>query len=594
MARNGAAADDELYRRLQLSLVLRVVMVIFLVGATVFNHFTSKEVSLDDPTLIPLYLLSGVTYLFTLLSLIANRFIGWLKGLAFIQITWETTFVTTLIYITTGPTESIFSFLYLLAIIVAGILLYRAGAFYAAVIGSLFYGLVLAGLENGTLPPAPPLEYIPIGWNRIIYDVFINLAAMFGMAVLSSYLTEKLRVTGDELQETQRYRDALEALNDIVVRSIPSGLITIDLAGRITSFNQAAENISGMESQRARGLHLADVFPEAAQTLIGSPPRMNDKVHRHQTIWKTPDGDHRHLELMVSPMSQANGEPLGALVVVNDDTEIRMMETKLRRADRLAAVGQLAAGIAHEIRNPLASISGSIQVLNQDLDPDPVSKKLMKIVVRETERLNDLITDFLLYARPTPKTIHDVRVDLLIQEIIEVCRHRKDVEQDIEWIADVKTSLAMATDPKLLEQILWNLVNNAVQAMPEGGTITIRAREEMVLAAPVPQEETKAPHPAESGPELIDSVVVIEVEDSGVGIPPDIRDRIFDPFFTTRENGAGLGLSTVYRVVEALDGAISVEDADGGGTRFVIKTPKRRDAGHEPASEGTPAKDNGG
>lgn len=555
MARGSAAAGDEIYRRLQLSLLLRVIMVTFLLGATIFIHFSRKPSFLTIP-LIALYVLSGTTYFITLISLLTLRWFRRFTWFALAQITWELIFVSVLIYLT-GGVDSPFSFMYLLAIIMGGILVYRRGTFFAAVLGTVFYGLVISGLEKNLIPPAIRELYHPVGWTEIIYSFFINLAAMFGMAVFSSYLTEKLRTTGDELKVTQHDRDVLEALNDNIVRSISSGLITLDLNGRITALNKVAGKIMGVPEALAQGQDLKNLFAPASLVLPEDPTALTEDVSRHEVIcWESPDERRTYLEFRVAPLRGGDNELLGTLVIFHDVTELREMEDRLRKSDRLAVVGQLAAGMAHEIRNPLASISGSIEILAQDFRADDISQRLMRIVLRETERLNGLIKDFLLYARPAPRNLRLIRLDQLIEEIVEVYQHGKDLCVPISWDLQIRPGLELRSDPKLLEQILWNLINNAIEAMPAGGRITLRGR----------------PGEGEAGE------VRLEVEDTGKGISPRDRDKIFDPFFTTREAGTGLGLSIVYRIVEAMNGTIAVEDVKGGGARFVIKVPNQGEA----------------
>lgn len=600
MARKDPAAGGELHRRLQLSLLLRVIMVTFLLGATAVIQ-ARQTPSLIATSLLAIYILSGVTYFVTLVSALALRYLRRLTALSYAQIGWDIIFVTTLIYVT-GGNESIFSFLYLLAVIVGGTLQYRLGSFLAAFSGTLCYGLLLAAMEAGWLRPlVGRLE--PVGWIEILYLVSINLAAMFGMAVLSTYLTEKLRVTGNELQETMRHRDTLEALNDNIVRSLSSGLLTLGLDGRITSFNLAAESITGVPVRSAIGEHCAIIFPELVGILSLDPALRAAKASRHEIVWISPHGKAHNLEFRISPLRAAGEELVGTMVIMNDITEIRQMEERLRKADRLAAVGQLAAGIAHEIRNPLASISGSIQVLDNDLDLDPVSHRLMRIVIRETDRLNSLITHFLLYARPEPRTIQEVRLDRLIPEMIEVYKNRTDMPSAIRWKIAVDPDLMITSDPKLIEQVLWNLLHNAVQAMPEGGDLIIRAFQDGRGADPAGRAQSAeggenedrgrdgggpgagdmepGTRPrGEDGPPVGDDIdqppmVVIEVEDTGCGIPAEFKDKVFDPFFTTRDGGTGLGLSTVYRIIEAMQGSISVEDGEQMGTRFVVRIPVR-------------------
>ncbi len=592
MARADSAAGGELHRRLQLSLLLRVIMVTFLLGATAVIQ-ARQTPSLITTSLIAIYILSGVTYFVTLVSALALRYSKRLVALSYLQIGWDIIFVTTLIYVT-GGTDSIFSFLYLLAVIVGGTLQYRLGSFLAAFIGALCYGLLLASMEAGWLRPlVGSLERV--GWSEILYLVSINLAAMFGMAVLSSYLTEKLRVTGNELHETQRHRDTLEALNDNIVRSLSSGLITIGLDGRITSFNMGAESITGMEARSAISENCHAIFPELAAFVPPDPAPSAARTSRQEITWTSPRGKAHNLEFRISPLRAAGEELVGTLVILNDITEIRQMEQRLRKADRLAAVGQLAAGIAHEIRNPLASISGSIQILDKDLDLDLVSRRLMRIVMRETDRLNSLITHFLLYARPEPRTIEEVKLDHLIPEMLEVYKNRLDMPAQIKWKLAVENDLIVVSDPRLIEQVLWNLVHNAIQSMPQGGELVVRAfrdgrGDEAGRARPAGEGEAGEDDragldagPADAGAPSAEEgpagghppMVVIEVEDTGCGIPAEFKDKVFDPFFTTRDGGTGLGLSTVYRIIEAMEGTISVEDGEAGGTRFVIKIPVR-------------------
>ncbi len=556
MARSTSAAGDELYRRLQLSLLLRVIIVTFLLGATIIIHLTRTQSFLTLP-LIALYILSAATYFITLVSALLLRWSRRLKALAYVHILWEIVFVTSLIYITTGKYESIFSFLYLLAIIIAGILLYRRGAFLAAAAGSLSYGCILAGLEQGIIQDLLG-EYAAMGWNNIIYAFLINMSAMFVMAALSSYLTEKLRITGHELQETMRDRDALEALNDDIVHSLSSGVITLDREARITSFNEAAQKITGVNAGRALGTSLIDLFPQLEELDFSQIPGSNPL--RKEVLWYNPYGNKCNLEFRITQLKGASGELLGVLVICDEVTEIRRMEEKLRQSDRLAVVGQLAAGIAHEIRTPLASISGSIQVLDSELELDRTGEKLMRIVVRETDRLNSLITDFLLYANPKPRNIEKLRLDNLVPEIVEVYKHRTDIPYGLKWKVEVEPGMQVETDPKMFEQIMWNLVNNAVEAMPEGGLLTIRVSDR--------EEDGRAPLQGDG------AAFRLEVEDTGAGIPAECKDKIFDPFFTTREKGTGLGLSMVHRIVEAMEGEIWVEDNDGGGARFVIRLPR--------------------
>jgi two-component system sensor histidine kinase PilS (NtrC family) len=247
------------------------------------------------------------------------------------------------------------------------------------------------------------------------------------------------------------------------------------------------------------------------------------------------------------------------------------MEAALRRHERLAGVGQLAADLAHEIRNPLAAISGSIQILEGGATggESDESRRLMSIVVRETDRLNALITDFLHYARPGPAKPVPVAIAGVLDDMRQIFESVRPPA--VEIAIDAPPDLRVLADDRQLRQMLWNLFLNAIQAMPEGGALAIRA---VPPAAQAGAEDGRSPG-AGDGRDRAEGMrfAVIEVSDTGTGIAPEVLERIFDPFFTTKEEGSGLGLATVHRIVEGNGGHVSVESAVGRGTRFRVFLP---------------------
>jgi two-component system sensor histidine kinase PilS (NtrC family) len=557
-------SKEETYRRLKWTLFLRVVVVTFLLGATVIVHL-SKSPSLLVRPLIALYLLAGISYFIILVSLLIIRWVRRLLPFVYAQILWEVIFATSLIYIT-GGIESIFSFLYLLAVITASILEFRRGAFFAASFNFIFYASLLLALYFRILSPLLPGESM-IVLSDLIYNIFFNFFAFFAVAGLSSYLTEKLRATGHELEETRDDLDQLEALNESIVRSIGSGLISLNPSGRITFINSAAEKITRRKAEDLLGHPFSSLFP---QIIIDSP----ETARSHFTVtYQTPNQERLLLEVSVNALHDSRDREIGKLVIFSDITQLRAMEERLRVADRLAAVGKLAAGIAHEIRNPLAAISGSVQMLERDLTSDPTNKYLMQIVFRETDRLNSLINDFLIYARPVPNTMKEMDLNQVIKELLQVSHHRPDLPSNIEWETDLETGIRLTSDPHLIKQIFWNLINNAVEAMPSGGRIRIATR--------------RIKKDAQDAEDLLE----VRFEDTGIGIPGEYQDKIFDPFFTTRDSGSGLGLSIVWRIVEAMKGEITVESEVGRGSTFILRIPCRADFAEaeeiKPAVEGS-------
>ena len=545
--------EQEVRRRLKWAMALRIVIVTFLLGATIFIHL-GRGTPFLAISLMALYALSATAFLVTLISALILRFIRQrLIGFAYTQISWEVIFVTALIYITGGQ-ESIFSFLYLLAIIMAAILCYRRGAFLAASASSVSYAGLLWLIYERHLPLLLPLEGPASQPNfyDLLYPISLNVFFFFVVAVLSSILTEQLRAAGTELKAAQDGLDKLEALNDSIVLSLRSGLITLNPSGRITSFNPAAARITGLAPAEAVGRQLAEVLPGV--NLEQATPL------EHPTSFRLPLRDRaglsRILEVSLGSLVGPKGGDIGKLLLFADITPVMEMEERLRVADRLAAVGRLAAGMAHEIRNPLAAISGSIEVLEHELTLDPVNRHLMQIVLRETDRLNSLITDFLLYARPTPRSRETIPLAQLLRDLLQVFAKRPGLPAGIRLETDLQEGLVLETDPKLLQQILWNLLNNAAEAMPQGGRLQVSCAE-----------------PDGRGDR--DGFLEIRVQDTGCGIPPEHLDHIFEPFFTTREMGTGLGLSTVWRIVEAMDGRVSVQSLVGQGSTFTIWLPRR-------------------
>ena len=240
-------------------------------------------------------------------------------------------------------------------------------------------------------------------------------------------------------------------------------------------------------------------------------------------------------------------------MIFQDLTELREMETRLKREERLAAVGRLAAGIAHEIRNPLASISGSIEMLREGKGVAAEDSRLMNIILRETDRLDGLITEFLQYVKPMKRRAAKVQMLDVLRETIEALR-ATDGGRDVTFVLPDGPLAAVRGDRDQLKQVVWNLLLNAMQATGGKGRVEVRATNSRL---------------GEQG-----EVMLLEVRDDGVGIPPEEIGRIFEPFFTTKERGTGLGLAMVHKIVEAHEGHIEVESQAGKGATFLVVLPR--------------------
>ena len=540
--------ERELATKLKWLMLFRVLMVTVLLGTTVVVSAESLS-NLYDPLQLFLYGIIIGTYLLALAYALLLPRVVRIRAFCYVQLAGDIA-VSAALVLVTGGTESVFTFLFSLSIINGAILLFRPGSLAVATMSAAAF-LVIAAYEYGVLrlPGVAP----PVGRRQLYYVVFIHLATFYLVAILASYLAEQLRQAGRKLVEKQADLASLKALNDNIVSSLASGLLTVGDDGRIIAFNPAAARVTGYSEAAVLGHPLREVFPELDDVISFS--EASARLSRLETLFTRRDNARIFLEYALSPLLGEGGGAMGTVVHFQDVTEIKMLESSVKRNERLAAVGQMAAALAHEIRNPLASISGSAEVLGALPRAGDAERRLVDIVVRETERLNGLITDFLGYARPRKPEIAPVDIAELVAETVEALRHEA-AEPGVSVEVKVDGGPRVAADGDQVRQVLWNLLLNAEQAMSEGGTIRIRARREAATAR----------RPAS---------VCLTVEDEGPGIPPEDRDRIFDPFFTTRPDGTGLGLSVVVRIVQDHGGEITLATPvrDGRGAAFSVRLP---------------------
>ncbi len=547
--------EADLLARLKWILFFRLIIVSILFVSIIGFHLRESRAFLI-PNLIVLYFGIGFSYFFTLLSLLALFRIRHLRLFSYLQSGWEVVFATVLIYIT-GIWDSPFGFLYLLAIISASILLSGKGAFFSAVSCSLFYGLQIFGVKYGWIPSFFPPDS-QLNSIELVRNFFYYLCFFYATAAGAGYVAEQLRKTSQQLTEARIGLDRLEVLNEAIVHSIRSGLITFNPAGKIIFANRSAEDIFGKPVSDLSGKAIEELFPAEPRRKLLEAKELGARI---KLTYDNFQGQELILECFWQKLQAPAGQSLGELLVISDITDLERMEERLRVADRLAAVGMLASGIAHEVRNPLGAISGSIELLKRETDQTGPDAHLMGIVLSETDRLNQLITDFLLFARPTPKTIEPIRVADFFRNLLTMAQTRS---RKVELVLDTEPDMIINSDPRLLDQIFWNLVNNALDAMPEGGRLTIKGG-----------KENRANR----------SGIWLLFSDTGIGVPPENLDRIFDPFFTTKDHGTGLGLSTTWRILEELQGEIQVKSRPGAGADFRIWLPTE----YQSKAEGGPA-----
>jgi two-component system, NtrC family, sensor histidine kinase PilS len=537
-------------KRIGWFILLRVVVIsFFLVSNLVFGlNFQETMAGGGGAVLLQLVL---ATYLFSLGSFAVLRFTSrQVRALSYAQIVWDLLLVTTLILVT-GGVNSPYAFLYFLSIISASVLLARSEAYYTASLCVILYGAILdfqfyGRLSQLGLDPLPAQNH---GAGYIFYLIFLYCTSFYLTAFLAGHLAERARRSESALQEKAIDYEELERLNSSIVSTIDSGLLTINKEARIRVFNRYAEVLTGISQREAYDRELSEVFPGLAlfaHALTGVV--QGEFGHLDQ------GGEQMLLSFKSVPLTGTDGGVLGAILDLRDLTQIKRMTEELKRADRLAAVGELSARMAHEIRNPLAAISGSVQLVALRQWVDDKDKRLFSIIIRETDRLDGLLRDFLFYAKPTPPTKVALPLRQLIAELSPLlCQDPRLEGVSIE--NGIPEDIVVVFDRDQCKQIFWNLLVNGAEAIVGAGSL--------VLTADLQRG---------AGPGERDQVR-IRVTDSGQGMSLANAKKVFDPFFTTKKGGTGLGLATVYRIVETHGGRITVASEEGHGTTISLYLP---------------------
>lgn len=538
-------------KRLAWFILIRVAIVsLFLISTVILN--AREPESAGTVELTGLYRLIIPTYLFSIASLIVLKLSRVLqRALTYAQIIWDLLLVTFLLLLT-GGINSPYSFLYMLSIINASVFLARREAFYTASLCGILYGAILDFQYYGKLTAIGLSQVLAQQYDAryILYTIFVNILAFYLTAFLTGYLAERVRKSESALQKKVIDYEELERLNSSIVCNIDSGLISINNNGRIRVFNPHAGELTGITQEEAYDRPLMEVIdgfkPFADKILTFSEGEID---------YKTPKGDEMVFGFRSVPFPDNEGNRGGVIIHFKDLTQLKRMKRQLQKADRLAAIGELSARIAHEIKNPLASISGSVQLISMDDRIAGADKKLLEIIVRETERLNELINDFLAYARPS----QPMKIPVLLRQLIVDMTAILAADPRFNNVTiqnNCQEQLTLSVDRDQIRQVFWNLFLNAAEAMPAGGTIKIDA---MIN------------HDGEMGGLANKAKIVIA--DDGSGMTMSNVKRVFEPFFTTKSGGTGLGLATVYRIIESHGGSIFVDSVVKVGTAFTIFLP---------------------
>lgn len=470
------------------------------------------------------FALVAATYLVMGLSVAGLPAVGNLDRFAWLQLAADTVIITALVSLT-GGTGSIFTPLYMLSIVASSTLVYQRGALILAAINSaIFLALgILQGMPLGSLEQAPFRPTAPV-----YAEVLLTIFGFFLVAMLAGQLAEQLRATGRQLVAEEAHSRSLQAELAQVAQTIRSGLAVIGRDGSLRWANQRA----------------LELFPQLEHQSANTA--ISGWQDEESGLWEVyvPDGDLvRHVIVTRSDMSDGR-----SVLTLEDVTSLREIERQLQREERYNAVGHLAAAIAHEVRNPLASLSGAVQLLNVNYEDEP----LQEIILREVGRINELVTQFLETTRPAELRRRLIDLGPLVSEVAETFTKDSRYREDIRVVEEVDYLPLLELDEERVRQVLWNLLLNAAQAMPSGGMINVSAVQ-------------------------VGERVRLMVTDEGIGIPEEDLQRIFDPFYTTRQGGTGLGLANVERVAREHGGSVWVRSEPGGGTAIAIWLPVLED-----------------
>lgn len=556
---------DTLLRKIQSLIFLRIIIASLMLGALVFIQIKNTQSFFGRIQTYHYFIICLIYLLSVLYTLILKR-IRNVKRLAYMQFFIDTILITLIIYIT-GGIESFFSFLYLLNIIGASMILYKRGGMSVASASSIMYGLIIDLHYYGVIHPIGSHIIYPVEYTNIyiLYMILVNIGSFYLVGFITGYSAEQARKSSQELKEKKQDLLKLEALNELIIKSINSGLITIAPDFTVLLMNPEAKKLFNLPEEDTTGMNIFNVLPFLMDYLI--PDRegqLKIKVMgKEMPFIDIPiDGEGKSdkvIRFSITPLTLPKMERSGHILLIQDITEQRKIEEEMKRMEGLAIMGRFAAGIAHEIRNPLASISGSIQMLKEEIELDAVKEKLIDIVLREINRLNHMVEDFLHYAKPKKPEIRRFDINRTISESVELFKRIGNWSDKIKVLKNLPESLEIESDPELLKQVLWNLFINAGEAMPEGGVISINCG--------ILNEESAFYGSNKNGS------VRITIKDTGKGFDNKVLSNLFTPFFTTKENGTGLGLATVKRIVEGLKGEVIGRNHPEGGAEITIILP---------------------
>jgi two-component system sensor histidine kinase PilS (NtrC family) len=468
-----------------------------------------------------------------------------------VQVVLDLVLTTGLVYVTGGAASG-FSFLYGVAVLMAAMVLGPNPARIAGVLAIATYTALVAGLSLGKLPPPPdqPIDAYQMPAAELAYAWLLNVFGLLLVSLLAGSLAARVWSAGGRLRLAEASAATLARLNEDIVRSLNSGLVTTDLEGKIRTINPA-----GLEILRADAEALIGEAVEKHLPVEKFQSSLREGVGRAEGNARRADGTVFPVGFSLNALNNLDGTRIGALILFQDLSEIVALRETAARGERLAVLGRLSAGLAHEIRNPLGSISGSVQLVKDSARLNQEDRNLLGIVLREVERLDDLVSTMLLVGRPREPMRKPCDLRRLAEDVVEITRRGPAANGgiDIEVVLPATPVMAWA-DEDQIRQVLWNLLKNALQASPPGSSVRVGVRMSPAAAGRAP-------------------LAVLEVVDQGRGIDPGQRTKIYDMFYSERTHGAGIGLALVRQIVDAHQGSIEIISEQSRGATFVVTLP---------------------
>jgi len=560
---NDPQLETDLTSRLGWLMLFRVLVVSFLLGIAAFIQIRGAD-SLSQSTLYPIFIVIGTTYFLSIIYVVLLKIIKNILFCVYVQSFFDILLITVLVYVT-GGIESVYSTLYPLVIIYSVIFLGKRGGVLAASASGIVYGLFL-DLEYYDIlhPLSSELHHgYDYGAGYVFSRIFIYIVSFYLIALLGSFVVGRQKRLVSLLSEKENAFEQLDTLYSSIVESVSAGIMTIDLQGRVKSFNSAAEEITGLMFSQIKDRNIDKIFVNISDVIYRktegdrrSASRDDKKQNRFEAIVPLKGGKQMVLGFSLSPLIDRTGKEIGKILIFQDLTHIKEMEGEVERSKRLAMIGEMSAVLAHELRNPLASISGSIQLLKKDLNLTGTDGRLMDIVLRGKDHLENLARDFLLLARPSMDKRSVMNINDIIADVIESIRFGHDWNEDVSIETQLCEPNEVYGNETETRQVLLNIIVNALQAMPEGGKLEITSR---ALKR--------------DGNEVLE----IAISDTGCGISEENLKKIQEPFYTTKEMGTGLGLAIVNRVIESNMGEFTVESEVNKGTVCTIAIPRNYD-----------------